>query len=453
MRCRVRTLAHFRRPPRTFFLRALGRVLAAVLLLAGLVRAAEAKDEPSLSWERQDWEGGSEFAALAREELGARALVVHDLAFDQLQPEDAVLLLHPTSQLDLESLRRFMKAGGRVVLLDDYGTGDALLAHFGMERVALPAQPLEALRDNPELPVAEPAGMHPVVSEVSKVVLNHATGIRHPDLSSVLRVRAQDGSEVAAAVAGAVGKGRLLAVGDASCVMNSMLRYSGNRNLARGIIRYAVEDDTWGKRRGRLFMVSGTFGQSGGFGSDDALTKVRELGRALSETLAIMRRDGMPPWLAYGLAVALGLGLVVWVGARAGRPHRPVSPRFIKGIPAVAQGGLAGHVAVVGSAQASRMLAMLELKRALEERLAQLLGLDRPPPFEVLLREVESSEILDAPARGTLRLMSARFAQIETMLMMKNRDALARVRDDEVRNTAQTVFTLLDLAESRTRSS
>jgi hypothetical protein len=180
---------------------------------------------------------------------------------------------------------------------------------------------------------------------------------------------------------------------------------------------------------------------------------VRELGRALSETLAIMRRDGMPPWLAYGLAVALGLGLVVWVGARAGRPHRPVSPRFIKGIPAVAQGGLAGHVAVVGSAQASRMLAMLELKRALEERLAQLLGLDRPPPFEVLLREVESSEILDAPARGTLRLMSARFAQIETMLMMKNRDALARVRDDEVRNTAQTVFTLLDLAESRTRSS
>jgi hypothetical protein len=49
--------------------------------------------------------------------------------------------------------------------------------------------------------------------------------------------------------------------------------------------------------------------------------------------------------------------------------------------------------------------------------------------------------------------MSARFAQIETMLMMKNRDALARVRDDEVRNTAQTVFTLLDLAESRTRSS
>ena len=63
------------------------------------------------------------------------------LDFRELGPDDGVLVLHPERALDIENFTRFMKAGGRVVLLDDYGRGDALLRHFGMERVPIPHRP------------------------------------------------------------------------------------------------------------------------------------------------------------------------------------------------------------------------------------------------------------------------------------------------------------------------
>src|SRR5262249_35410191 len=152
----------------------------------------------------------------------------------------------PNASLDAESLARFMHDGGRVVLVDDFGSGDELLAHFGIERVPLPANPTLMLRHNPAFPIAEPASEHSVVWGVNRVVLNHASGLRHPELSPVLKVRGDE--DVLVAVAGAVGQGRLLAIGDGSVFMNSMLRFPGNRALAAGVVRYAVEDDASGRR-------------------------------------------------------------------------------------------------------------------------------------------------------------------------------------------------------------
>src|SRR5205085_4773633 len=137
------------------------------------------------------------------------------------------------------------------------------------ERVAAPRRPAEFLRKNPQLALAEPASAHPVVQDVNRVVTNHPTGLSHPDLSPVLKIRATGEPDVFVAVAGAVGKGRLLAVGDPSIVMNSMLRYGGNKAFAKGIIKYSVDQDSWGKRGGRLFIASGSFEQKGTFGEDE----------------------------------------------------------------------------------------------------------------------------------------------------------------------------------------
>src|SRR5690242_19682472 len=79
---------------------------------------------------------------------GARIITTDHVDLSALRPEDSLLLLHPERSLDAASLRRFMKAGGRVVLLDDYGTGDGLLDHFGMERIPAPRHPADALRKN-----------------------------------------------------------------------------------------------------------------------------------------------------------------------------------------------------------------------------------------------------------------------------------------------------------------
>ncbi|HQY64009.1 MAG TPA: DUF4350 domain-containing protein, partial [Polyangiaceae bacterium] len=209
-----------------------------------------------------DWEGCAELVRLARAELGTDHVVVSNrVDLGSLDPRDAVLMLHPERGVDSGELAKFMKAGGRVLLLDDFGKGDGLLQHFGMARIPLPAAPAESLRQNPHLALAEPASPHPIVADVHRVVTNHATGIRHPDLSPVLKVRPADpdAPDVPVAVAGAVGKGRLLVIADPSIVMNSMLRYAGNKALARGLARYALEDDTWGPRGEWLIILSGSF--------------------------------------------------------------------------------------------------------------------------------------------------------------------------------------------------
>lgn len=396
-----------------------------------------------------DWEGTSELVRLARAELGAsRVVVTGQLDYTQLEAKDGVLLLFPEKSLDVDQLAKFMRAGGRVVLLDDFGRGDALLRHFKMGRVPLPRKPAEYLRGNPQLALAEPASAHPVVADVNRVVTNHATGLSHDNLSPVLKVRGQDGEpEVVVAVAGAVGQGRLLAVGDPSTVINSMLRYAGNKAFARGLVRYAVDHDVWGKRGGRLFVLSGGFDQKGGFGGEE--DSWDDVLRAVRDALDTVRREGMPAVLAYVLAVGLGLAIVVWVGSRAGRLHKPLVPRFVRRVPAVAQGGVAGHAAVIGAPQTSRVLAILELKSALEEQLTTMLGGAKVPSQQDLLAQVAEARLLDGEGLSTLRQLLLRMSNVETMVVFQRSGGMVQpVRDNEVVSIARTVRRLLDAAHA-----
>lgn len=397
-----------------------------------------------------DWEGCAELVRLARSELGStRVVATAQIDFHELEPDDGLLLLYPEKGLDVEELSKFMRAGGRVVLLDDFGRGDSLLRHFGMERVASPRHPAEFLRRNPQFALAEPASAHPVVSDVSRVVTNHPTGLAHPDLSPVLKIRGSGEADVIIAVAGAVGQGRLLAVGDPSIVMNSMLRYGGNKNFARGLVRYAVDHDSWGKRGGRLFIASGGFEQKGNYGGEDSSWS--DWMRALRDALEVMRHEGLPSMIAYIMACFLGLALVVWVGSRAGRLHKPITPRFVRKTPAVAQGGVAGHAAVIAAPQTSRVLAILELKSALEEQLTLLLGLPRVPGQTDLLAQVSARGLLDAEGVVVLRRLLLRMSSVETMVVFQRSGGMVQpIRDNEVVSIARTVKQLLEAAEAGT---
>ena len=396
-----------------------------------------------------DWEGGTELVRLARAELGTtRVVATTQVDFAELTPDDGLLLLYPERTLDVGELTKFMHAGGRVIMLDDFGRGESLLTTFGMKRLPSPRHPAESLRNNPQLALAEPASAHPVVADVNRVVTNHPTGLSHPDLSPVLKIHAASGeADVTVAVAGAVGQGRLLAVGDPSIVMNSMLRYSGNKAFARGLVRYAVDGDAWGKRGGKLFIASGNFEQKGSYGGDqNALT---ELFRDLKDLLDQIRKEGLPSILAWSASIALGLALVVWVGSRAGRLHKPIVPRFVRRVPAVAQGGVAGHAAVIGAPQTTRVLAVLELKSALEEQLTTLLGLSKVPGHQDLLDQISARRLLDAEGLHTLRRLLLRMSNVETMVVFQRSGGMVQsVRDNEVVSIARTVKQLLDAAQA-----
>lgn len=426
------------------------RALQFAVILAVLAVVARADAAP-FDLAGSDWEGCAELVRLARAELGqAKVVVTSQIDFHELKPDDGVLLLYPEKNLDVDELSKFMRAGGRVVMLDDFGRGDSLLRHFGMERVASPRRPAEFLRKNPQLALAEPASAHPVVSDVSRVVTNHPTGLSHPDLSPVLKIRGNGEPDVIVAVAGAVGQGRLLAVGDPSIVMNSMLRYGGNKAFARGLVRYTVDHDSWGKRGGRLFIAAGAFEQKGSYGDEESTWS--DWMRSLRDALEAMRHDGMPSWLAYAFAIALGLGLVVWVGSRAGRLHKPVVPRFVRKTPPVAQGGVAGHAAVIAAPQTSRVLAVLELKSALEEQLTSLLGLSKVPGHTELMAQVTSQGLLDTEGVVALRRLLLRMSSVETMVVFQRSGGMVQpIRDNEVVSIARTVKELLAAAESAAR--
>lgn len=433
------------------------RWLRAVLALVLVTATAYATPFDLAS---KDWEGCADLVELARTELGrGRVVTTTKLNMRELKREDGVILLYPEKSLDADGLAKFMHAGGRVVLLDDFGTGDGLLRHFNMERVSLPSRPVESLRGNPHFAIAEPASAHPVVIDVQRVVTNHATGLKHPDLSPVLKVRGVGEPDVAVAVAGAVGKGRLLVVGDPSIVMNSMLRYQGNKTFARGLVRYATDDDAWGKRGGRVFIATGGFETTGSFGEEDSIlpSEWSDRLRSLKDVLAQLRREGAPPGAAYAMAVVLGLLLVVWVGSRAGKLHKAVKPRFTRGVPLVAQGGVAGHAAVIAAPHTSRVLAMLELKSALEEALCALLDLEQQPGTEALVQKVASTRLLDDDGLRTLKRLMLRMSSVETMVLSQQnaqgrawqKGAPDPVRDKEVVAAAKAVNRLLEQARAR----
>lgn len=418
--------------------------LVLVLFVVAVLFSAQRANASPFSLAGTDWEGSRDFVTLAEAEAPGHVVVLESIDFSRLKPEDAVIVLHPEQALDIDNLDRFMREGGRIIVLDDYGESEEFLHRFGVRKVPLPSPPLESLRENPAFALAEPASTHSAATDVERVVTNHAVGLSNPQLSAVLHVRARSGDPVTIAVAGVVDKGRLLAVGDPSIVMNSMLRYGGNKAFAKGLVRYAIADDVWGKRQGKIYVLAGAFHQVGAYGPDRDPTSTAIA--AVRDALRTLRKDGLPPAAAYALAVVFGLGLVVWVGKRAGRLHKPSLPRYTKRASPAAQGGVAGHAAVIASPYASRLLAMLELKSALEEGLATHLALPPASSQQDLLLALHRDAILAKEDFDRLSRILLKLGRFETAMLAQQPDVFGRIRDEDVVAMAREVIAILGAA-------
>ncbi len=366
-------------------------VAAIVLSLAPSARAL------SLDPEGTDWEGLADLVALARGEMGSdRVVTPRRLDFEELGPADALLIVHPVTKLDAHEVESFVGDGGRVALLDDYGTGSDLLDRFGIQRVSLPSNPARMLRSNPSLALAEAPeasrsssdGLQ-FLRESGPVVTNHATGLGDTGLPPLLVVHGRGEPDVTLAVAGTFGRGRFLAIGDSSIAMNAMLRFPGNRALAVALVRYLSEETASSSRRGRLYILANDAAIAGELGNSTPVPK--PVRAATSEALDAFRQ-GLPPTAAYGVAVGVGLGIILWASSRAGRTYKESVPRFVRPIPLAKQGGFAGKVASLISGPPR--LALVELRRAHEEQIGIRLGLDRPAAHRELIARARARGIL-----------------------------------------------------------
>lgn len=386
---------------RSFFARAAlaSAAGAAALLPARTARAAVFDIADT------EWEGLSEFYQIAKTELGPdRLKPVATLDWGALKPEDGVLFVHPTEAIDPTEASEFMKMGGRLAVVDDFGAGDELLRRFKIQRIQMPGRPVAALRQNPQLPIAEPwleisrgqiGAPHPVVASVKRLVLNHPMALVHPDLSPVLKVRlAGSEGDAIVAVAGQVEKGRLFAMSDPSALINSMLRYPGNRAFSVGLVKYLAND---GERNGgRLYLVTNAYKQEGSVGGDRSMMQeVESAMRSLGDSLADVRKEGFPPWLLAVFAAGAVALLGVWVGRTSGRPYKSPLPRYARSTPLVSRGGVAGRFAMLAAPSSPKGLVLLELKSALFDAMAERFGLEPSPSGEAVMKAVRTSGLVE----------------------------------------------------------
>jgi hypothetical protein len=403
------------------------------------------------------WEGCSQLLEIARAELGAaRVEPVAVLNWEEVQPEDGVLVLHPLQPMDPDETSAFMRAGGRLAILDDYGMGDDVLHRLKIDRIPAPSRPVAALRNKPELAIAEPVldvvaghstGPHSVVAHVQQLVTNHPTGLRHPQLTPVLRIRAIGEPDVILAVAGQVSKGRIFGMGDPSAIINQMLRYPGNRAFVSGLVHYLVEDDGQTHRQGRLYIVANRFKEEGTFGGRATARKeIESQLRALAAALAEARETGFPWWAHLIVAALAVLGLTIWVGRSAARTYKSPLPRYARPLPLIAQGGVAGRFAMLSAPSSPRSLALLELKSAMFEGVASKLGLDGEPSGERLVEIVRTRLRLDDAALRRLQETLTLMQRVEAAVVAGRGSRIQKAALTEARDVVQVVLDACEAA-------
>ncbi len=415
-----------------------GCALGVALAFFCVVRAAHAAFDVNDT----TWEGGSELFELAKKRLGRDRLeVAATLDYSKLSPKDGIVILHPDVPLDYAELSAFLRAGGRLALLDDHGTGDKFLARFQIYRVRAPASPAKMLRDNPSLPIAEPAvqivagqeqNRHPITQNVDSVVTNHPTALTHPNLTPVLTIAARGEPDATLAVTGIiVNRGRLFAMGDPSSFINLMLRYPGNRKFAEGLLTYLVEPDSWGERGGKLYFVANHFQQKGQFG--DRGSFLSGLGQSLADALGDVHEHGLPDPLPLLFAAVGCLAIMAWAMLYAARPRTRATPRYSAPEPLVAQGGLSGRIAVLSAPTTDAALALSELRAAALDLLGERLSLGRGPSAKLVLAEIQRRQLLPDDAWRDLDLALSELRMIEDRIVKKERRIIPAARLESLR--------------------
>jgi hypothetical protein len=233
-------------------------------------------------------------------------------------------------------------------------------------------------------------------------------------------------------------------MGDPSAFINIMLRYPGNRAFAVGLTHYLADGDTTEPRSGRLFILANSFEERGSFDGVTPLRKSidRRL-QALLEALDELRVNGFPWWLHLVVAAATALLVLFWVGRSLVRLYHSRLPRFARAVPLVAQGGVAGRVAVLSAPVSPPALALLEVRSALTEALAHHLNMSEQATGFQLLDEVKRRGTLPADVEGRARQMLGDMRAAETSVVA---GTVARIADDEVERAAAIVDEVLAVA-------
>lgn len=222
-------------------------MIVSILMLISLFRFSESTED--FSTYNPDWNGGVHIRKLLSENHQVIAMPVRsDLA--SFEPNRTVLvILGPRgnfSEKDIYTIRKFVEAGGLLVLADDFGSGNELLNRLttSVSFSNMLLQDDVSFWKNSTFPVAATS-----IGDVSNITMNYPTSLVITDksvkvLASTSRFGMLSKNESERGQSGSYpvmahfpyGKGEIVAIADPSIFINSMLPMEDNKRLLEELV-------------------------------------------------------------------------------------------------------------------------------------------------------------------------------------------------------------------------
>lgn len=199
-----------------------------------------------------DWNGLRTVAETAQR-AGCPIEAREELDWAALDGTTVLWLVYPRVAVDPDRLARFLEAGGRALIGDDFGAADAALARLELTRRASSPGALRHFQDNPALPEADASADTPLGHAATAIVTNHPAwfATRWPATYRFL-------PGAAAVVEGRLGHGSFVALADPSVLINNMQEIPEDRLFAEALIAAQCRPHV-----DRIVLVSGRFAERG----------------------------------------------------------------------------------------------------------------------------------------------------------------------------------------------
>jgi len=183
------------------------------------------------------------------------------LSFSSLviNPVNSTILMlgpsKPYTEYEIATIRDYLEAGGRVVLTDDFGTGNSLLQGLGLEtRFSGELMQDTLFKEKKMMPRIFFIEKTVYTTGVTELVMNYPTVLNGTGSSQIVAMTSSSstlGSNTESSGPYPVmtittfGKGTIIAISDSSTFINSMIERGNNTRLLRNIVvGTAVIDET-----------------------------------------------------------------------------------------------------------------------------------------------------------------------------------------------------------------
>jgi uncharacterized protein DUF4350 len=207
--------------------------LATVVLAATTAHAAGG----DYRLDSREWNGLGRLVEEANA-AGCTIAATETLDWSALEARDVVWFVYPRTAVDGATLRKYLEAGGRAVIADDFGASDAALAALDIRRLRGELPAVERYDGNAALPIARQTKSTELSVGIVELVANHPAFFSSPNEATY-----EFAPGAALVIEGRIKRqhdapeGYFVAIADPSILINNMLDIDGNLAFARALVK------------------------------------------------------------------------------------------------------------------------------------------------------------------------------------------------------------------------